>query len=533
MLALFLTLQRRKSESGQDEADKAVPRPEGLVIRDSVYSAPQRGTAREPLRIAHLETSARGDRHFTVKVLDELNLPVSKASIFAVLDEGFCTLGMTATNGVLEGACPRATQALAARAPQYSVGFTAIGPNDPIEETIVLAMEGTIRGRVLRRGIRPPDTKTVVLAWRDGMRPAFAELQHVANGANLPSCAGCPVQPDGSFELRQLDTRGSYTLMACCLGQITDELSGVKPGPGEVDLVLERLYGVLIALRTQDGQAIESDTRLFGRGPVWSCNLMEATSITRPMSTLRIAGIDDGLVGGEGRRLNEQLILYRCLGCNEAPVVDYEVEVPGYQPVWTRVIASPVDNGIESATIRLSPVTVLSGSVTVECLGLPIGSIQRERPLGIVRLTNERAKFNFGLPVAGCTIDMVPAGSYQWHFENRDWPFSFPTSDENVVIGQDSRLTVDFSGRGSLQIELMRWSNAAYRGYMRFSMRSLSTNMKSILSYESQPYVVYGLAPGDYEISLDWSPTDEPNEQPIACVVVADETTYWQMTVPF
>jgi len=510
-----------------------------LSIADAVHATTIPGVGRSPAD--PLEESSGGPAQeqetlpIEVRVVSR-SAPISKA-VVSIHGLGHATvMGETDEAGVLRGRYSRSASAVVAQAEGFETGHVRLGAETSVV-TLELDAEGVILGRVLLSDGTPAREGVRVAAWLDGHPPGDVAVRVASESHRgvVPEVVVRHTDKEGRFRIDGLSRQSNYTVTAGSPGAIATEVKGIQPGPEEILLELEWLFGVVVDLVDSDGEPLHAGERLFGRGPVWSTEEDSVTAVTNAMPSLSLARVESRLLGGEGRRLDRQLILYRSRDRSDKVAVQFEVEVPGYQPAWTELNAYRLDQETRRQVIPLVRLSSQWGAARIASKGLPIDVVSRRRPLGMIFLTNGTTTFNFGVPVPCDEYEVghIPVGEYRWRFENKDWPFSYPPQPGTLAIGPTpSELVLDFSGLGGLSLDVKEIDGRPYTGAIRFSVVDPVRRMKSYLAFESTPYVAYGLPPGEYSVALDWAPGRlQGGGEELLCIVLPEETTGWALTL--
>lgn len=508
-----------------------VPR---LTIGDAVYARPSLLDGRQPASPVEGEDIVSGASDATTPIavyVFRASMPVDGAAVYLGDSSRYWRVGETDAYGAWRGQRSISTCRVAAQSQGFATERASLS-EDTNMVTLDLEEEGVIQGRVTWSDGNSA-REAFVAAWEDG-HPPNPDSVRCSLSSGTDSVAEFELtrtDAEGRFRLAGLGKNSGYTLSAGMPGGASSEHSGIFPGADGLEIELESLYGVVVVLADSDGGPIQAGSRLFGRGPVWRVEDLDASAVQECGPALSLAGVSARMLGGHGRRLDSQLLLYRTRGQPEKITIHYEVEVPGYKSAWTTLHAFRLDQAARYQEISLVRQESRRGVVRVTVRGLPVDAAFRKRPLGMVFLASGATALNFGIPIP-CDryeVDKIPAGEYRWRFENKDWPFSYPSSPGVIVIGNaPAELSIDLSGLGGLVLDARTPGDQAYTGAIRFLLTDPMGKRRSFLAFDSAPYFACGFQPGEYMVRVDWCPGRAVEAfDELLCVVLPDQMTHW------
>jgi hypothetical protein len=348
---------------------------------------------------------------------------------------------------------------------------------------------------------------------------------------------------NGEFLLTGLDCTREYELTAARSGSVcVAPKRGVTTGES-VELELVATYGAIVEVVDQSGFPLEASPLLCGRGPFWECEDPIADPILSYTPALSLGSIPLGDAPLDGRI--RRLLLFAADGKEQrlGPIT-FEVEIPGYQPVWTELWAEAASQGVPEVRVPTKRLTNGWSSLRV-AWDRPLASAELEslpmrRPIGLLHLFEEDTRTALSMAMDSsleeATFDRVPRGRYQVRFKASDWSYEDPPPGERIelVLGSGTNsLVLHREGTGSLRVFLQDESGNEYTGSALFQVRSVRRGTHSYVSFQGAPYLICFLEPGPYSVSLasmggvhlEQRGSDEID-------VLPDDVAFWEPRTP-
>ncbi|HTF90490.1 MAG TPA: sigma-70 family RNA polymerase sigma factor, partial [Planctomycetota bacterium] len=247
--------------------------------------------------------------------------------------------------------------------------------------TIVMKALGSISGTVRLADGSPPATTMCVIAYREGAHLSCAELTHPSSDSSFRSATTDSV---GFFTITGLDPDQTYALSAAGEGYLVCDASPLPPGagtrsvadvqvknvrPGARDVLLKALpvYGIRLAIRDEQDQAIPHSADLYSMSSFSAvCTDRTATDAGPLLNLLVLAGI-----GGIDCAESESQDSFTFVYVSETeklfigPIL-VEIDRPGYKHQTRSAMAPRLHGSIAEKVIKMESEFTLRGSIQVE-----------------------------------------------------------------------------------------------------------------------------------------------------------------------
>jgi hypothetical protein len=314
---------------------------------------------------------------------------------------------------------------------------------------------------------------------------------------------------------------------------LKESMNGVKPGEDAITIKLSAFVAAQLHLREPGGRPLQVSPDAYGRGMSWTAeNSSWSVLPDTPPEFLLL--VDEAFWDARPVHPHDPLLLF--VGEAEHGTdlrVQYDVEVPGYQPAWSEVLLRPVSRTVPAYDVVIEPLSSRWGSLLIRCSGTFADIVPDSTTnalIGSLRMTchAERGDSMVVIPVrkpcAGeHVIDGLPYGEYTGVFVRRDW---VPTNQRGeppiaFTIGQSrAEVFLEVADVGALRIELSDSAGARYTGEATF--RARKGNSDAYFTYRRAPYVLDGLEPGEYTVVLERLPgVDAPSVKRVTTEVTA------------
>lgn len=468
---------------------------------------------REP---ATPESIAALTRASTIRVRSNTGSVIPRASVW-LLAPAAMRLGETDALGVFESRLPEAGAfVLAATAQGHVTASLSYEAEPPAEVEFELEVESEITGVVTWSDGHESAVGCSVAAWVDGYRPDRAAFEQVRRGVPVPNLVMATTAEAGAFTLRGLSARSRYTLTAATIGGLVlHEAQGNAPGGGSARLELAPVFAGIVQLQEVNQRPLRAGSKVYGRGPGWFQVAEEGeaeTIIGIPSACFLI--LDSDLSSLSPTTMPVQMVLLSAPSRSQLlDGVVYEVEVPGYDPVWSSLRIPPLSGRPKTFTLFLSPNAAEWGTLHVRVEG-PSLEIQPDgagKLLGLLQLVDENGRL-VGTPIpkpVGRTVvvEGIPYGRYQARLRLLDGSGYLPAEDRTapVTIGKDvAQLVLDATTRGCMLVRLNHTGGQSYEGAA--VIRLYGPQGTTYVTFDEAPYALEALAPGTYTVYLDSIP---------------------------
>jgi len=508
---------------------------------------PDAGSLTDPLREAFQAPEAATDSAAVLRVEVRAahdDAPLAQAQIL-LSDKPF---GVTDELGNFSAPWP--AQILSGK---VSVTFTGYLPWEaevvPQDEPfrITLVRTGVIRGRLVSADGNTDWEGMSVLA-----HPADMTADRAVVAAALTSghSAVKRVATDGSgwFELAGVPADKLYSLHAGGSGWISPVgLQKVAVDGAEVQLKVRKLFGLHIRYRGPDGGPLRVHEQLHDETPHGMLVPESSTSDFVTKESPATLLLPFALPQGNWFSAYERWILY-CLNSDTPVSLPFGIFIPGYKPFAGEVQLDRARETMPSKEVRLEPLTDEWGSIAVTLTGLPpclpneipapgsraapqlsISLLPLNLPTAAHTAAGVSRQYPFGAAVPDprlvkFLLDGVPAAAYQVGWMHSLGLSMLPGEDtiqyQDLLVKKDetAELTLDFSGTGAVRI-LAAEGSAPLRGRILFQVSTPNGEVGHLNLWEA-PYLVYGLAPGEYRFRIAPRRPSPPDSPPTVVALV-------------
>ncbi len=449
------------------------------------------------------------------RVQDSKGASIADAAIWIVGDLA-TRLGLTDETGSAHVHVPSTRPLrLASVHAGYATSEGEISEEGAAEIVLILEPEARIQGTVAWSKGGVPEPGVVVAAWPDGHRPTPAVFRALRSSDPAPNTAVATTDDEGRFALRGLAHGASYTLAAGGAGGLTlRKVAGVRVEGPSVQLELTPVYAAVVRLREAEGRSLRSGSQVYGRGPGWYDDEGGAAEVVMGVPASCFLVLDPGLWQLRPTTLSRHIVLLSTpLQKQDLPTIVYEVEAPGYAPVWTHLRVPRIQPTPPEYKLALEPKAGGWGTLTVRIEGPSLElEVEGENSLaGQVLLEGDKGE-QIGIPIQKplsrvTKVEGVPFGRYRARFRSWDGMRFFPDEHQKVSVVIDAKpavLTIDASSSCCLLATLLLEDKREYQGEVVFRLHGPTG--KPYVAFDRSPYVLEGIAPGHYTLYVDSIP---------------------------
>lgn len=399
-------------------------------------------------------------------------------------------------------------------------------PPLPRQVEIVLHPLSSICGTVVMEDGTPVGAGVTVLVAES---TASVDIAALATGSlDVSRVQRVSTDARGDFCAHGLNAEKSYTLLCGGNGFATASAqTQIRPDSGHQELVVGRLYGVLV--RFQEPSGATARVHDYRRHELRWWTDVDKVRVT----TLGVASFLAGVPLARGAdELQSPVLLFLGSGTEETlSPVRLAGNIAGYAPLRTTLKAYSVAEGLHEGIVRLEPTATGWGAVRVcyssagDASPLAMGN---SLPDGILTLSDEqgrilRAEVRPTDP-EGVVLQDIPHGTYAAHLSGSHSSFRYPsTADVQLYVdgGAPAELLIPVDGLGAIQLRVMNSDGKEHTGRVQLLVSSgwateEATGRSSVLTagstidLKSAPYFVRGLPAGKYSIAV-WSPRTSSN----------------------
>lgn len=536
-LALCIVLMRRTdpSEAHSSRQDHAAAMPGAAWVEPvPLESQPSEDS---PLGRTSARASPLSDVaivRLNVNVIDENEAPVPGVRIL-VVDEtsAFDAGGTDATGSIQLGFISHEGWALRAEKDGYAPVVRLLPSPFPTSMVLRLWRSGAITGQVSWKDTGIPVPGATVLAFRDGHEPRASEIRQALSASPIHTVQVAVADEVGRYRIDGCAVGHRYTVRAATQGGVTEKaLCGVRPDSDGDDLELSGFYGAVLHLHDMSGHELKTSPDFFGRGP-------SVSSIDVTLTPVSVIPPEFYVLTGE--RYNELELLHSrdplvLLSSprhgGRAGPVRFQVEVPGYEAIWTDVEVAAVEATLPEYGVAAKALAGQWGRLRIQCAGtfadvvpdsttgLFVGTLQ-------LRVADAAGGGALFIPIRKpCfgehLISGIPFGSYTGVFVSGEWTPIASTRDRIVafrIAESDASIALDSQDVGAVEVTLVDEWEEAYEGEAVF--RIYRPGGDAYYSFRRAPFVLDGLEPGTYKLALERAPGVLPSRVARAEVRVA------------
>lgn len=448
-----------------------------------------------------------------LEFVDVLGAPVADVRAWASSEAGTEELGDSNALGVLRVACSseRAFELIAKR-----VGYrdhvveVTLAPNGRLR--LVLEGGASIVGHVVCADASADLGAVNVLAVPISGLPSPEELERAMSGRGSRAHLA-EVSASGRFEIHGLDPRRRYWVTGGGVGCLVREpATNVEPGGEEVELQLAWMYGVRI--RLVDGEA---------GGP-----LRVSSALARPagvgtqtldpkleLATYRIRECAlGGLPSDELRQVDVHESLWLYLSDEKrasAGPVRFIARVPGYTSADLPIELPPVESHVVTRDVPLRPTAAGWATLKLRFTGAPdLRGLEArpERAFGkLVLFSGGEVLYELHCRSVSAGVSethLVPSGHYQARFHVNASSYAWPKRPETVVLDLtrgERVLEVPLEDSAALVVTLVDSFSEEHDGPALLRVQREGRRGVDHVRFDSAPYVLQGLAPGEYVVA--------------------------------
>jgi len=406
---------------------------------------------------------------------------------------------------------------LRVQAAGYRTAVVPIAAADDVPLVVTLEAGGALSGSVLWSNGAAASAGTTVLCWPAGDRPSVDEVLRVRAGGQSDALRVAQTDASGRFRFEGLRLRRDYELGSCCDGGLAVErIHDAQVGASDLLLELEPVVGASLELAAADGAPLRTCEGLFGGPAVWDPADARIGSFHFPDGAAEFAwigGRELWLASAGGR--DRYLMLYKGAELDSLDVAEgtFSIDVPGYEPVWSRFPLEPLSSDLHTRALVLTPDVQCWSSLELELDGVEgwIGARQRvqSRALGTLRLQDPVTMKSFAValqpsPDGRWSFDQIPCGRYSVSLALRDWSGVIPEVHEPPVFvdidEQGGRVSLALTGRGAGEVLVASADGSDYEGELVLLVKH--GGPARFIRFESAPYVLGGLKEGAYDVSV-------------------------------
>lgn len=411
----------------------------------------------------------------------------------------------------------------------------------------VLVRAGVIRGRLVSADGNTGWEGMSVLAHPEDMT-ADRAVVGAALVAGNPAVKRVATDGNGWFELAGLPADRTYSLHAGGPGWISPiSLKKVVVDGLEIEVRMRKLFGIHLLYRGPDGGPLRVHEQFHDETPHGMLVPESGTSDPVAKESPATLLLPFELPEGGWFSAYERWILY-CLNSDTPVSLPFGIFIPGYRPFAGEVQLERAGETMPSKEVRLEPLTDEWGSIAVTLTGLPPclpGEIPapgsrsapqlslRLLPLNLPTAAHTEVgisrQYPFGAAVPDLRLgkfllDGVPAAAYKVGWMHSLGLSMLPGEDtiqyQDLLVKKDetAELTLDFSGTGAVRI-LAAEGSAPLRGRILFQV-STPNGEVGHLNLWGAPYLVYGLAPGEYRFRIAPRRPSPPDSPPTVVALV-------------
>jgi hypothetical protein len=450
-----------------------------------------------------------------VRVQDRGGAPIAGASVW-IAGESATRIGLTDEEGSAHVRVPSIRPLrLTGTREGHASGEGELPTAEATEILLVLEPESRIRGTVSWLD-GDPAPNVIVAAWPDGQAATEAMFRSFRSNDPVPDTFSTMTDGEGHFVLSGLAARTTYTLVAGGAGGLTVRAAeGVHTDGPSLRVELTPVYAATVRLCDADDGSLRSGPAVYGRGPGWYDEAEEdPAEVVMGLPTACFLVLDPGLWGIRPTTLSRHIVLLqRQRRSQDVPALVYEVEAPGYAPVWTRLVVPRIRSVPPEYRLVVEPRAHGWGTLTVSLRGpsLELAVEGSSSLAGQVLLEGEDGE-RIGIPIPKplsrvTKVEGVPFGDYRARFRSMDSMQYFPDEHrrESVVVGdKPAALSIDASSSSCLLVTLVCADGREYQGAVVFRLNGPTG--KPYLAFDRSPYVLEGIAPGEYTLYVDSIP---------------------------
>lgn len=378
---------------------------------------------------------------------------------------------------------------------------------------VVIAVDagGLVSGRVVFPGGTPVPAGIHVLAWSMAdTRPAreFAsDALHERDGLHAVTSS------DGRFEIRGFDRSQTYYVTAGGDGLMRKQpLRAIAPDAIDLSIEVDVAFGAVVSLL--DAQSHEP---VRVPGSFWPFGAVK-TRVDDATLTHFVPGGAESILAGVDAKWFEHRDSYShhvtlCSSPSRRESVGpftIHAELPGYEPVEAEFFAEPLSQGVHQVELLLTPRATHWGQLQVESVGILAGGPVATRtrlPAGFVVLRDERGgTLRYAMSELGTghwTFEPIPVGQYRATVVLHSGLTRLPPGEALSISIQSEPATLLFpvDQLGTVEVLVRDEDRATYTAAMTLDVERQSGATHSV-GFESAPYLVQGLTPGEYSIRV-------------------------------
>ncbi len=319
----------------------------------------------------------------------------------------------------------------------------------------------------------------------------------------------------GCFRVGGLESDRPYHVWAASASGVSPVVTnGVRPDESPIIVGLNYAWGLKLKLCNSRGVGIEASTRYFLSGREESAVKFDGRKVVMlPRHFMRLAGFGRDVV----QTSPDSRVLLAVSAEPVAPVIAVSLEPPGYQRLEQDLVMRPLSVLGAPVQVMLQQACRGFGVLQIALVGtrcLSSGSTTAGFRLQLVDGMGSRTDYMINVNADPFVVMGVPYGSYEARIINPVTGLAIPPKGAppaQVVVGetpavlecnlsQYAELTVDIVGEdgasyvGPISVVLTKGSLAPDRAGFRGQSDSYS--------FSRRPYVLHGLAPGSYSVSV-------------------------------
>ncbi|GJM23222.1 MAG: hypothetical protein DHS20C15_31370 [Planctomycetota bacterium] len=328
----------------------------------------------------------------------------------------------------------------------------------------------------------------------------------------------------GEFEVDDLASTSSYSVTVVRQGCLTGQVVMVAPGPEhkEIELRLKQLFAVAFEVRDSSGGPVRCGLRASARGGVthWvdpgGTDQLVSSSESLTERELIQAGVAPEYFKSLGKRGVRTLIYSGDYRLDEIPNIHVEVHLPGYNDVHLQLSALRLADTISIASYHAQAVVGRFGALLVEVEGMCVEKVPgvAGAPAYLELLLGDGNHFRYpidSLLDGAIRIEGIPDIEYsgaRMSFSGvRSHAHIAGTLTDEMSVRVGDTLRFDASQFGAVEID---WVKAPDISGVLVHSEGEGGGFVGDVQFASAPYVVIGLAAGDYRITpvfegQDWS----------------------------
>lgn len=510
LLAAFLVIQRARSPKPADARGAEHSADDGPKSTVSDEPVPETRSGVQQRDVTSTLTSELATT-LVVRTTDLEGSPLPSVELFAETDAQEVPMGRTDVTGAITiSRRPQPEFRIRAR---YHGRFEAQADVSIGSTEVVIAVDagGLVSGRVVFPGGTPVPAGIHVLAWSMAdTRPAreFAsDALHERDGLHAVTSS------DGRFEIRGFDRSQTYYVTAGGDGLMRKQpLRAIAPDAIDLSIEVDVAFGAVVSLL--DAQSHEP---VRVPGSFWPFGAVK-TRVDDATLTHFVPGGAESILAGVDAKWFEHRDSYShhvtlCSSPSRRESVGpftIHAELPGYEPVEAEFFAEPLSQGVHQVELLLTPRATHWGQLQVESVGILAGGPVATRtrlPAGFVVLRDERGgTLRYAMSELGTghwTFEPIPVGQYRATVVLHSGLTRLPPGEALSISIQSEPATLLFpvDQLGTVEVLVRDEDRATYTAAMTLDVERQSGATHSV-GFESAPYLVQGLTPGEYSIRV-------------------------------